>query len=158
VNSRTLSKSDTAFRPDVFFLGRTEGSGVVRDPFGRVLRRCEIITSGVHEPGYNAVRLEETYAYDDGETDAWRWIISHVRGDRYVAAESLAGSGIAGQRVGDEFQLSFQRPVGAAKGLAAPRFRTRFILLAQDLALKSVRVSLLGVPVAGMTAVHRRIV
>ena len=48
-------------------------------------------------------------------------------------------------------------PYRQVTGTAAPRFRTRFILLAQEIALKSVRVSVLGVPVGGMTAVHRRV-
>jgi hypothetical protein len=157
LDARTLYAGDTAFRPEVFFVGRTEGSGVVRDAFGRVMRRCEIVTVGTRVPGYSTIKFDETYAYDDGETDVWRWVMTHGRGDRYVAAEALAGPGITGHRVGDEFIVSFRRPVGPAKGVAAPSFRSRFTLLTPDIALKSVRVSVFGVPMGAMTAVHRRI-
>ncbi|HZZ34259.1 MAG TPA: DUF3833 family protein [Caulobacteraceae bacterium] len=148
---------ETAFRPEVFFVGRTEGSGVVRDPFGRVVRRCEISTEGKADPGRNTIHFTEIFTYDDGEVDVWRWVMTHARDGRYVAAEANAGSGITGQRVGDDYSLSFSRPVGAAKGVAAPRFATRFTLLAQDVALKSVRVSLFGLPIGQMTAIHRKV-
>ena len=66
-------------------------------------------------------------------------------------------AGITGHRDGDDYSLSFSRPVGAAKGVASPRFSTRFTLLAQDVALKSVRVSLFGLPMGQMTAIHRKV-
>ena len=148
---------DTLFRPEAFFLGRTEGSGVVRDPFGRVTRRCAIHTLGATQASYGAIQFDETFTYDDGEVDVWRWAVTAGPDGQYIAAESAAGSGIVGHRVGDDYALSFHRPVGKARGLAAPRYSTRFTLLAPDLALKSVKVSLLGAPIAAMTAIHRRV-
>jgi len=144
------------FRPETFFLGRTEGSGIVRDPFGRVTRRCAIVTVGVAHAGYEAIHFDETFTYDDGEVDVWRWAMTVGPEGQYVAAEAVAGSGIVGRRVGDDYALSFHRAVGRARGLAAPRFSSRFTLLAPDLALKSVKVSLLGAPLGAMTAIHRR--
>ena len=143
------------FRPEDFFLGRTEGSGLVRDPFGRVSRRCEIVTVGEPSPGYGVIKLEETFAYDDGEVDVWRWAITAAGDGRYVAAEAKAGSGITGHRAGDDYLLSFNRPVAGSP--LAPHFTTRFTLLDRDVALKTVRVALFGVPVGSMSAIHRRI-
>lgn len=157
VDSKTLYAGDKMFRPEVFFVGRTEGSGIVRDPFGRVIRRCEIVTEGTADPSRQTIQLTETFTYDDGEVDVWRWVMTHARDGRYVAAESQAGAGITGQRVGDDYSLSFSRPTGAAKGVASPRYATRFTMLAQDVALKSVRVSLFGLPIGAMTAIHRRV-
>jgi hypothetical protein len=157
LDTRTLYAGDTAFRPEVFFFGRTQGSGVVRDPFGRVVRRCEILTEGTHADGRQTLRLMETFSYDDGEVDVWRWVMTRTRDGRYVAAEEAAGPGIVGEKHGDDYVLSFTRPVGPAQGLLAPRFRSRFTLLADDLALKSVRVSLMGLPMGAMTAIHRRV-
>src|SRR5258706_211567 len=136
---------------------RTEGSGIVRDPFGSVIRRCDIVTEGTADPSRQTIQLTETFTYDDGEVDVWRWVMTHARDGRYVAAESQAGAGITGQRVGDEYSLSFSRPTGAARGVASPRYATRFTMLAQDVALKSVRVSLFGLPIGAMTAIHRRV-
>ncbi len=47
--------------------------------------------------------------------------------------------------------------MGRAKGALAPRFDTRFTQLTADLALKRAQVSLFGLPLGELTAVHRRI-
>jgi|SRR5271169_1427316 len=145
------------FRPELFFLGRTEGAGVVRDPFGRIVRRCRIVTEGAFDPAHQAIHFDETYSYDDGEVDVWRWVMTGGRDGRYVAAEAKAGAGITGERRGADYLISFRRPVGRATGLLAPRFSTRFTLLAPDLALKRAVVSILGLPVGALTAAHRRL-
>lgn len=145
------------FAPETFFVGRTEGAGVVRDPFGRIVRRCRIVTSGAFSDAHQALRFDETFAYDDGEVDTWRWVMQAGRDGRYVAAESKAGSGLVGERQGDDYVISFRRPVGRAKGPLAPHYRSRFTLLSPDTALKRADVSLLGVPMGSLSAIHRRL-
>src|SRR5580704_16700340 len=109
-----------AFAPETFFLGRTEGAGVQRDPFGRIVRRCRIVTSGAFSPAQQALRFDETFAYDDGEIDTWRWVMQAGRDGRYVAAEAKAGGGLVGERQGDDYVISFRRPAGRAKGPLSP--------------------------------------
>jgi len=145
------------FQPELFFLGRTEGAGVVRDPFDRIVRRCKVTTEGARHGGVGAVSFEEVFTYDDGEVDVWRWAMSPGRDGRYVAAEAKAGPGIAGERAGADYRLSFRRPVGAATGVFAPRFSTRFTMLAPDLALKSARMSIWGLPLAALVVFHRKV-
>jgi len=152
-----LAPRAIAFRPEEFFLGRTEGAGVIRDPFGRVIRRCNVVTEGSRGAGHGAIRFEEVFAYDDGEIDTWRWVMSPSRDGRYVAAEAKAGAGITGERRGGDYVLSFRRPVGKATGALAPRFETRFTQLSADVVLKHVKLSLLGLPLGQMTAIHRRV-
>lgn len=149
--------SNLVFRPELFFLGRTEGAGVVRDPFGRLIRRCRITTHGAELTGRAAIQIEERFLYDDGELDVWRWVISPSRDGRYVAAEARAGAGIAGEVRGGEYHLTFRRPVGRASGWLSPRFATCFTQLSPDLALKRAKVGLLGVPLGALLAVHRRV-
>lgn len=146
-----------AFAPETFFLGRTEGAGVVRDPFGRIVRRCQIVTSGAFSPAQQALRFDETFVYDDGEIDTWRWVMQAGRDGRYVAAEAKAGSGLVGERHGDEYVISFRRPQGRAKGALAPHYRSRFTLLAPDMAMKRADISVLGVPMGSLFAIHRRV-
>jgi hypothetical protein len=157
LDARTTYARDVRFRPEVFFLGRTEGAGVVRNPLGAVVRRCAIVTEGSLHEAYDAIHFDETFTYEDGEIDVWRWAMTCSGGDEYLAAEAKAGSRIVGRRAGDDYVLSFQREAGRAKGALAPRFFTRFTLLSPDVALKSAKVSILGVPVGLMTAVHRRV-
>ena len=144
------------FRPEAFFVGRTEGAGVVRDLFGRLIRRCHVTTHGAFVPDRGAIRFEEEFVYDDGEVDVWRWAMSPGRDGRYVAAEEKAGAGITGERRGSDYHLSFRRPIGKARGLFAPRFSTSFTLLSPELALKRAKLSLWGLPLGSLTAVHRR--
>ncbi|MGH6986300.1 MAG: DUF3833 family protein [Caulobacteraceae bacterium] len=157
MDARAYSAGELAFRPETFFLGRTEGAGVVRDLFGRVQRRCQIVTEGAQRGTYEAVHFDETFTFDDGATEIWRWALTVGPDGRYMAAEAIAGSGITGRRAGEDYVLAFRRPLGPAKGLAAPRYHTRFTLLAADTAIKHTRVSLLGAPMGEMTAIHHRV-
>ena len=145
------------FAPEAFFLGKTEGAGVVRDPLGRIIRRCRITTDGALSAAQGALRFNETFVYDDGEVDVWRWVMQAGREGRYVAAEAKAGAGITGDLRGGDYVLAFRRPVGRAAGFLAPHFLTRFTLLAPDMALKRADVSLFGVPLGCLSAVHRRV-
>ena len=145
------------FAPESFFLGRTEGGGVVRDPFGRIVRRCRIATEGAFNAGQGALRFDETFTYDDGEVDVWRWVMQAGREGRYVAAEAKAGVGITGEMRGGDYVLAFRRPVGRAAGPLAPHFRSCFTLLSPDLALKRADVSFFGLPLGCLIAVHRRV-
>jgi hypothetical protein len=148
--------SSQVFRPEIFFLGRTQGWGIVRELGGRC-RRCTITTDGRVEETYNSLHFDETFAYDDGRSEEWRWAMTRGRDGRYVAAEALAGAGIVGRHDKGDYVLGFRRPLRPEGGFPTPRYLTRFTLISPSLALKSVRVSLLGLPVATMTAFHEKV-
>jgi hypothetical protein len=155
--SLTWPAGALAFAPETFFLGRTEGAGVVRDMFGRIVRRCQITTVGAFSAAQQALRFDEVFAYDDGEIDTWRWVMQPGRDGRYIAAEAKAGTGLAGERQGDDYVISFHRPVGRARGPLTPHYRTRFTMLAPDLAMKRVDISLVGAPLGSLSAFHRHV-
>ena len=144
------------FRPEVFFVGRTEGWGVARGPMGRAMRRCRIVTDGKLDDAFRSVHFDETVLWEDGEQDLWRWAMTRGLDGRYVAAEALAGSGIQGRYDGADYLLSFRRPI-RPQGGPRPRFVTRFTQISPTVALKSVRLFLYGLPLGGLTAFHRRI-
>lgn len=143
------------FRPEVFFLGRTEGWGVARGPTGKLQRRCRIITEGRLDEAYQAIHFDEVFTWEDGETDEWRWAMTRGLNGGYVAAEALAGAGIQGRHEGEDYLLSFRRPLRPDGG-PRPRFTTRFTPISPGVALKTVRITILGLPVASMSAFHRR--
>ena len=157
VEAATRPLAALAFEPESFFLGRTEGAGVVRDPFGRITRRCHVVTEGSYSAAQGALRFDETFTYDDGEIDVWRWVMRAGHEGRYVAAEAKAGVGITGELRGGDYVLTFRRPVGRASGPLSPRFLSRITLLAPGLALKRADVSLFGMPLGSLSAVHRRV-
>ncbi len=157
MDAKTPLASDAGFRPETFFVGRTEGAGVVRDVAGRVARRCTILTLGTRREADGALRFDETFTYDDGEVDIWRWTMTPGCEGRYMVAESSAGSGIVGHRVGEDYVVSFHRAVGRDPALRSLKFTTRFTLVAPDLALKAVKITKFGAPMAAMAAFHRRV-
>lgn len=128
----------------------------MRDPLGRVSRRCRVETMGDFAPTRSAIEFDEVFTYTDGEVDVWRWAMTQGSNGLYVAAEAVAGVGITGYRDDEDYVLSFRRAVGPAKGLLAPSFKTRFTMVAPGVALKVAQVSLFGVPLGVMTATHHR--
>jgi hypothetical protein len=147
---------DVIFRPEAFFLGHTVGAGVVRDLLGRVTRRFSVDTRGVREEAYGAIKLDETYAFDNGEIEVMRWMISAAGPNRYVLAEAKAGSGIVAQTQSGEMVFAYNRSSGGARGLASPHFAVRMTRLGDETILKAVKVSVLGAPLATLTGFHRR--
>jgi hypothetical protein len=97
------------------------------------------------------------FTYSDGEVDVWRWVMTQGSNGMYVAAEAVAGAGITGYREDEDYVLTFRRAVGPAKGLFAPTFRTRFTMVSPGMALKTVQLSLLGLPLGVLTAAHQRV-
>ncbi|MBV8683459.1 MAG: DUF3833 family protein [Caulobacteraceae bacterium] len=151
-----LMAENVIFRPETFFIGQTVGLGVLRNPFFRITRRFHVETRGYHDGSYGAIKLDETYAYDTGEVEAFQWVITPAGAGRYVLAEASIGSGIMAEEEGGELIFGYRRPLGAARGLAKPRFDVRMGLIGGDTLLKSVRVGLLGAPLGTLTAFHRR--
>ncbi|HEX4742318.1 MAG TPA: DUF3833 family protein [Caulobacteraceae bacterium] len=146
------------FRPERFFIGQTVGGGVLRDPFFRITRRFRVETRGYRDGSYGGIKLDETYAYDTGEVEAFQWMITPAGAGRYVLAEASMGSGIMAYEEEGEVIFAYRRPLGPARGLAKPRFTVRMGLVGGDTVLKSVRVGLLGAPLGTVTAFHRRAV
>lgn len=145
---------DLAFRPEQYFLGATEGNGLLRDPFGRVTRRCRVSTRGERDSAYGALRLEETYDFDDGEVEALRWVITSAGAGRYVLAEASAGSGIVAELSGGDLIFAYHRAYGGAPIKA--RLAVRMTLIAPRVVLKTARITVLGAPMGAMTVLHRR--
>lgn len=144
------------FRPEEFFVGRTEGWGLSRGLTGRLMRRCHVVTDGRLDETYRAIHIDETFRWDDGEQDHWRWAMTRGLDGRYVAAESRVGAGILGRYEGGDYLLSFRRGLRPDGG-PRPRFVTRFTQVSAGVAIKTVRVFLWGLPVSQMTAFHRRL-
>ncbi|MEO7026399.1 MAG: DUF3833 family protein [Caulobacteraceae bacterium] len=145
------------FRPDVFFLGRTEGAGILRDPSGRDRCRFTVATTGHSRPGRPEIEIRATFTFEDGEADAWRWVMRDSGAGNYLVAEARAGAGIIGTYRGGDYVLRFRRPLGPARGMIAPRFVSRLTSLGPAVALKTVSIDILGVPLGNLTAVLHRL-
>ncbi len=154
---KTALMSETVFRPELFFDGRADGAGVIRDTFGKLVQRWECKVVGSRQAAYGALAMEQTYSFGDGTSEVWKWVITPGGGNRYIASEQLAGSGIGAECDGEDFTIHFNRPDGRAKGWSAPHYAVRFTLLTSDSALMSVKISRLGAPLGAMTGFYRRV-
>ena len=154
LSARVRHSQDFTFRPEEFFLGRTEGAGVDRDALGRTIRRCTIRTEGVLRAAKSAICVDEVLTYDDGEIQNWRWVLGLAGDGRYLVAEAQAGSGHMVERRDDgDFVVSFRR----TRDWMSHRHLTRYTLLDDRASLESTTVSFLGVPRLWFTAIRRRV-
>ena len=46
--------------------------------------RCSIVTEGHWNQSKHAISFEERFAYNDGEIDIWRWVMSPGRDGRVL--------------------------------------------------------------------------
>lgn len=144
------------FRPETFFLGRTEGWAEARPLLGGRARRARVTTEGRLDAAYSALHVDETFEWEGGQSDVWRWVMTRGLDGRYVASEARAGAGIVGRHEGGDYLLDFHRPLTPNGRLLQGGYVTRFSMLGARAALKRVRLSLLGLPVAVMVAEHHR--
>ena len=69
------------FLPERYFARRLEAYGVFVDRFGTIRRQFEVAVSGRQtESGFV---LDESFRYDDGETEERRWDVTALGNGRY---------------------------------------------------------------------------
>jgi hypothetical protein len=154
LQARERHSHDLTFRPEVFFLGQTEGVGIDRDAFGRTLRRCTIRTEGAMRPAISAICVDEVMTYDDGEIQNWHWVLSPASNGRYVVAEAQAGSGhVAQLRPDGDFLISFSR----TRGWLSERHATRYAMVSREVAVEQTEVTYFGMRRLSFTAFRRRL-
>lgn len=145
------------FRPEAFFLGRSEGDGVLRDWLGRVASRVRVTTAGAFRHDRPDLEIRATFTYENGREDPWRWVMRGSAGGDYLVSEARAGAGIVGERRGSDYVICFRREIGIARGWAAPKFVSCLRLIGPATALKIARISYLGVPIASLVAVLKQV-
>lgn len=114
------------------------------------------MTDGRLDEAYRAIHFEETFIWDNGEQDAWRWAMTRGMDGRYMAAEARAGAGIQSRYDGFDYVLSFRRSL-TEDGRSRARYVTRFTQVSARVALKRVRLFIWGLPVGELTAFHRQV-
>lgn len=145
------------FQPDIFFLARTEGQGLVRDLTGRLIDRCVITSEGVWEHDYGALSFVETYVYESGPTDVLRWRFAPDAQGRMSASEGSITEPVRGWSSGQDYHLRFRRKGGPRSQGLTLTYNVRFTLMRPDVALKVAKITLFGVTLGRMVAIHRRI-
>ena len=72
------------FEPAAYFSGKLVAYGVFIDRFGSLRRQFHVAVTGRRtEHGF---QLDESFIYDDGETEMRRWDVTKVGNGRYTGA------------------------------------------------------------------------
>jgi hypothetical protein len=145
------------FEPDQFFLGSTQGSGLVRDVSGRLVDRCEITTQGWWNHQYGAMHFDETFVYETGRIDILNWTFRPDPQGRMTANEPTAAGPVRGWADGDDYRLRFRRRGDPRLASVYLTYDVRFSTMTPDTVLKVARVKLFGLTVGMMTGFHRRL-
>lgn len=89
----TYASAQPAFDPFRYFAGEVHAWGLVQDWRGRVTRRFDVTIKG-HQEGELMV-LDETFRYDDGETDTRTWRIARTGDGAFLGnADDIVGNAI----------------------------------------------------------------
>ena len=148
---------ELAFRPDHFFLSPTQGWGLVRDGFGRLIDRCAITTEGRWDHNYGALHFDETFTYDSGLRETLNWAITPTAQGRMSATEASVTSPVRAWSEGRDYRLRFKRAAPPPNQTTTLLYDVCFTLLEPGMALKVARLKLFGVTVGVMTAYHRQV-
>ncbi|MDE2356862.1 MAG: DUF3833 family protein [Alphaproteobacteria bacterium] len=148
--------NDMSCRPERFFLGRCNGAGVIRSPFGGLIRRFTVSTTGTVETGYGAVQVVHTFVFDNGDIEVMKWLVTDGQAGAYMFYDRHASAGLTVNETGEDFRYHFHTTLRGLPKWIKPRFDGCMTLLAPESLIAVVKVSLLGAPLGTMTAVHRR--
>jgi hypothetical protein len=148
---------ELAFRPDHFFLAPTAGRGVVRDGFGRIIDRCEVITRGRWDHNYGALHFDETFIYQNGREETLNWAFGPDAQGRMTASEASVTSPVRGWSEGQDYRLRFKRRGAPPLDNTQTLYDVRFTLMEPDIALKTAKLKLFGVTLGVMVAYQRRV-
>lgn len=145
-----------AFDPIAFFRGPTVGHAVARAPGGRLLKRCRLETFAEESAEHGALHFDERYMFEGGEPDVMHWAVTRTPQGLEAKEVSVIGAARS-QLQGAEWRVRFRRRARPPADGPTLLYDARFNLVAEDLVLKTVRVSLLGVTLATLSGHHRRV-
>ncbi len=141
-------------RLEEFLEGSLMAEGEFRDPFGRVRRTFTAQLTGTRLP--NAIRVEEHFLYNDGETDDREWLIE-VLGDGHYRGTANDVVDVAEGRVHGN-RLDWRYPIELKINGRPWRltFADRFELDGTGALINTARVSKFGLPVGSVYQVIRK--
>lgn len=87
------------FRPERFFLGKSEAWGIFEDRFGKLRASFKVEIDGKWDPQTQTLVLTEDFVYDDGKTEQRVWTLVKKDDNTYV--------GTAGDVIGSATGLAY---------------------------------------------------
>ena len=117
-----FATSTPTFDPVAFFTGRTRSWGVFENRAGEPARRFSTVCDG-HREANGALRLDQTFTYEDGTVQRRHWRIRRVDAHRYEAtANDVVGLGV-GEAYGNAFHWEYTVALHPGNPLGNVRLR-----------------------------------
>jgi hypothetical protein len=157
MNIHVRSLAETTLRPERFFLGQTSGSGLLRNVFGKVIHRFALTTRGARDGAYGGIKIDHTYAFDNGEIDVMSWLVKEAANGRYLIGDAQSARTRLAQIVDGDFSFVVHRRFTNRFGLATLRCQGRISLVEADTALSTIKLTMVGAPLGTLTGYHHRI-
>jgi Protein of unknown function (DUF3833) len=152
---RPVAGPSPDFRLEAYFAGRTQGSGVFLDRFGRLRRQFQIDAEGRFDG--ETLTLAERITYDDGQIEPRTWRLRPVGEHAYDATtDDLVG--LARGRVqGSEFALDYRIALDLGGRRVVVRFDDRMFLQPNGLLINRANVFKFGILIGQVTCVFRQL-
>jgi hypothetical protein len=93
-------------RPELFFAGATNSSGVLANRTGAPTRRLHVKGSGLAQPD-GSFRLEQSVTFDQDAPQMRTWVLRRLDAHRYTATLTDASGTVEAEAYGDVFHLRY---------------------------------------------------
>ncbi|MBR0825337.1 DUF3833 family protein [Bradyrhizobium manausense] len=111
-----FKRTEPAFLPETFFVGRLEGWAVVESLIGGLQKRATITAVVTLEEETDTVLFTETYEFDDGHSDTLHWTIRKLGEGQYSGHENGLEGEATGEQAGCAFHWKYTRNTPQAGG------------------------------------------
>lgn len=141
-------------RPEHFFVGRLQGSGVFVDLFGNVRDQFVMDMNG-HLRGDDVI-LDELFTFKDGRQERRVWTIRKTGEDRYEGRAADVIGVATGRTAGNVLNWRFVLPVDVGLGHVDALFDQWMFLQDSGVLINKAEVSTHGLPIGQViVAFHR---
>ena len=152
---RSFAGGTPRFEPERFFEGRTLSSGVFETPAGEPRRRFTSVAYG-HREG-QALVLDQTFTYDNGEIQKRHWRFRRTGQHRYEATANDVVGTAQGEAYGNAFVFEYTVALKPGNPLENVHLRQWMYLQAGgETMVNRAAITKLGLRLAMVTEYFRR--
>ena len=143
------------FRPEEFFPGTFNGSGVLLSRFGNLLRQFILTGHAEWNESSSTLQLQESYRFDDGQIDSLNWNIQLTEARKYRGSKSSLVGYSDGVIVKNGFRWQYRRDVPDKSGaLTRMTFDDMFWLQEDGSGVVHAQIKRMGITVATMAVFY----
>jgi hypothetical protein len=147
-------KLSERFQPERFFRGTISAQGILQDRFGGVRRRFRAVMVG--RMNGDALTIDETFRFDDGESSKRIWCLKPLGAGRYEGtAHDIVGVA-RGQTGTNYLRLHYRMKIRIGRRHWAVRFRDTMYSVGNRHIINKASLYLFGIRIADLTVAMTR--